>query len=176
MRQDQLFARPRRRFKGTTQANATHLVAANELQRRFQATQPDTFWCGDITYVWTEEGWLYLAVLLDLYSRRIVGWASGDRLTEDLALAALDEALIQRRPLAGLLHHSDRGSQYSSQTYRQKLADRGIQVSMSRRGNCWDNAPAESFFSSLKTELFAGQPVPRTRGEGHVSLRCRGKR
>jgi len=133
-------------------------------------TEPDAFWNGDITYVWTAEGWLYLAVLIDLFSRRIVGWATSDRLTEQLALSALGQALVQRRPKPGLLHHSDRGSQYSSRMYRQELAVRGIAVSMSRRGNCWDNAPAESFFSSLKTELFAGEPVPPTRDAARQAL------
>jgi len=170
MRQDQLVARAKRRFKATTQASPVNPVAPNELQRKFQVTKPDTFWNGDITYVWTAEGWLYLAVLIDLFSRRIVGWATSDRLTEQLALSALEQALVQRRPKPGLLHHSDRGSQYSSRMYRQELAVRGIAVSMSRRGNCWDNAPAESFFSSLKTELFAGEPVPPTRDAARQAL------
>jgi putative transposase len=170
MRQDQLVARARRRFKTTTQASAVNPVAPNELKRQFQVTEPDAFWNGDITYIWTVEGWLYLAVLLDLFSRRIVGWATSDRLTEQLALSALEQALGQRRPKLGLLHHSDRGSQYSSRAYRQELAVRGIAVSMSRRGNCWDNAPAESFFSSLKTELFAGEPVPPTRDAARQAL------
>ena len=163
MRQNHLVSRGRRRFKTTTQASSVNPVAPNELQRQFQVTEPDAFWNGDITYIWTAEGWLYLAVLLDLYSRRVVGWATSDRLSEQLTLSALEQALVQRRPKSGLLHHSDRGSQYSSRTYRQELALRGIAVSMSRRGNCWDNAPAESFFSSLKTEPFAGEPVPSTR-------------
>jgi putative transposase len=170
MRQDHLVARAKRRFKFTTQASPANPVAPNELQRKFQVTEPDAFWNGDITYVWTAEGWLYLAVLLDLFSRRIVGWATSDRLTEQLALSALEQALVQRQPKPGLLHHSDRGSQYSSRTYRQELALRGIAVSMSRRGNCWDNAPAESFFSSLKTELFAGEPVPPTREAARQAL------
>jgi transposase InsO family protein len=170
MRQDHLVARAKRRFKTTTQACPVNPVAPNELQRKFQVTKPDAFWNGDITYVWTAEGWLYLAVLIDLFSRRIVGWATSDRLTEQLALSALEQALVQRRPEPGLLHHSDRGSQYSSRMYRQELAVRGIAVSMSRRGNCWDNAPAESFFSSLKTELFAGEPVPPTRDAARQAL------
>jgi putative transposase len=170
MRQDHLVARAKRRFKTTTQASPVNPVAPNELQRKFQVTKPDAFWNGDITYVWTAEGWLYLAVVLDLFSRRIVGWATSDRLTEQLALSALEQALVQRRPKPGLLHHSDRGSQYSSRMYRQELAVRGIAVSMSRRGNCWDNAPAESFFSSLKTELFAGEPVPPTRDAARQAL------
>jgi transposase InsO family protein len=170
MRQDHLVARAKRRFKTTTQASGVNPVAPNELQRKFEVTEPDTFWNGDITYVWTAEGWLYLAVLIDLFSRRVVGWATSDRLTEQLALSALEQALVQRRPKPGLLHHSDRGSQYSSRMYRQELAVRGIAASMSRRGNCWDNAPAESFFSSLKTELFAGEPVPPTRDAARQAL------
>jgi len=170
MRQDHLVARAKRRFKTTTQASGVNPWAPNELQRKFEVTEPDTFWNGDITYVWTAEGWLYLAVLIDLFSRRVVGWATSDRLTEQLALSALEQALVQRRPKPGLLHHSDRGSQYSSWMYRQELAVRGIAVSMSRRGNCWDNAPAESFFSSLKTELFAGEPVPPTRDAARQAL------
>jgi len=131
---------------------------------------PDRCWAGDITYLWTQEGWLYLAVLLDLYSRRVVGWATSDRLTEELTLRALDQALAHRRPTEGLLHHSDRGSQYASRAYRRKLAQHGITMSMSRRGDCWDNAPVESFFSSLKTELLASRPVPLSRDQAHREL------
>lgn len=163
MRQDRLQARSRRRFKSTTQSAHSHEVAANELQRQFQVAVPDRCWAGDITYIWTQEGWLYLAVLLDLCSRRIVGWAVSDRLTEELTLKALDQALTHRRPGAGLLHHSDRGSQYASRRYRKRLARHGLRASMSRRGDCWDNAVVESFFSSLKTELFTGRRWPETR-------------
>lgn len=170
MRQDQLLARPGRHFKSTTQSGHDHPVAPNQLQRQFQVASPDTCWAGDITYVWTQEGWLYLAVLLDLFSRRIVGWATSDRLTGDLTLTSLDQALANRRPSVGLLHHSDRGSQYAARAYRLKLEVRGIRVSMSRRGDCWDNAPVESFFSSLKTELFAGRPAPRTRRAARQEL------
>ena len=108
---------------------------------------------GDITYLWTREGWLYLAVLIDLYSRRVVGWAMSDSLATDLPMAALDMALEQRSPGAGLLHHTDRGCQYASADYRAKLSRRGATASMSRKGNCWDNAVAESFFATLKVEL-----------------------
>lgn len=170
MRQDRLQARPRRRFKSTTQSAHVHEVVANELQRQFQVAIPDRCWAGDITYIWTQEGWLYLAVLLDLCSRRIVGWAIGDRLTEELTLKALDQALAHRRPSVGLLHHSDRGSQYAARSYRKKLASHGVRASMSRRGDCWDNAVVESFFSSLKTELFAGQRWPETREHARREL------
>lgn len=170
MRQDRLQARPRRRFKRTTQSAHGHSVAANELQRQFQVAVPDCCWAGDITYIWTQEGWLYLAVLLDLCSRRIVGWAVSDRLTEELTLKALDQALAHRRPSAGLLHHSDRGSQYAARGYRQRLARHGLRASMSRRGDCWDNAVVESFFSSLKTELFARRRWPETREQARREL------
>jgi putative transposase len=170
MRQDRLQARPRRRFKRTTQSAHGHTVAGNELQRQFQVAVPDCCWAGDITYIWTQEGWLYLAVLLDLCSRRIVGWAVSDRLTEELTLKALDQALAHRRPSAGLLHHSDRGSQYSARGYRQRLTRHGLRASMSRRGDCWDNAVVESFFSTLKTELFARQRWPETREHARREL------
>ena len=148
-----LQARPRRRYRITTRANPAHGVAANTLARRFEATRPDERWVTDITYVWTDEGWCYLAVLLDLYSRAVVGWALDATLSTRLPLAALDMALRRRKPKAGLLHHSDRGCQYTSADYRAELQARGVEVSMSRKGNCWDNAVAESFFSTLKTEL-----------------------
>lgn len=170
MRQDRLQARPRRRFKTTTQSAHTQAVAANELKRQFEVATLDTCWAADITYIWTQEGWIYLAVLLDLCSRRIVGWSVSDRLTEELTLRALDQALAHRRPSAGLLHHSDRGSQYAAREYRKRLANSGLRASMSRRGDCWDNAVVESFFSSLKTELFAGRRWPATRQEAHREL------
>jgi transposase InsO family protein len=129
------------------------VVAANVLQRDFRATQPNQKWAGDITYVPTREGWLYVAVLLDLYSRRVVGWAMADRGTTDLTTTALTMALQHRQVMAGLLHHSDRGSQYVALAYQQQLTVQGIQCSMSRPGNCWDNAAVESFFATLKTEL-----------------------
>ena len=128
-------------------------VYSNELARKFTVSAPNKVWVSDISYVPTGEGWLYLAVVLDLYSRRVIGWAIGTTLHRDLALKALRMALGQRSFVAGdLLHHSDRGVQYASAEYRQLLSDHGIVGSMSRRGNCWDNAVAESFFSRLKTE------------------------
>jgi Transposase and inactivated derivatives len=170
MRQDCLQARPRQRFKRTTQSAHDQAVAGNELQRQFKVAALDTCWVGDITYIWTQEGWLYLAVLLDLCSRRIVGWALSDRLTEELPLSALEQALAHRFPQAGLLHHSDRGSQYCARRYCEKLASQGLRASMSRRGNCWDNAVVESFFSSLKTELFAERRWPETRQQARRLL------
>ncbi len=123
------------------------------LARQFTAPAPDAVWVTDITYIPTGEGWLYLAVILDLYSRGIVGWAMSDRITQQLTLDALRMALARRRPREGLLHHSDRGSQYASGDYQTALGRQGIVGSMSRRGDCWDNAVAESFFATLKVEL-----------------------
>jgi putative transposase len=142
-----------RRHRRTTTSNPTHPVAPNQLARDFAATRPDERWVTDITYVWTQEGWAYLAVILDLFSRGVVGWALDSTLATKLPLAALDAAVRRRRPASGLLHHSDRGCQYTSAPYRETLAGLGITVSMSRKGNCWDNAVVESFFASLKSEL-----------------------
>jgi transposase InsO family protein len=147
-----LQARQRRRYRVTTRANPMHPVAANALARDFSALRPDERWVTDITYVWTDEGWCYLAVLLDLFSRAVVGWALDTSLTTRLPLAALDMAVRRRRPAAALVHHSDRGCQYTSADYRAELRELGVEVSMSRR-NCWDNAVAESFFATFKTEL-----------------------
>ncbi len=166
MRELDLVARRRRRFVRTTQADGAHPVAPNVLRRDFTASAPDERWVTDITYVSTDEGWAYIAVILDLYSRAVVGWALADSLDTSLPLAALRDALRRRRPARGLLHHSDRGCQYTSREYRDELAKRGIDVSMSRKGNCWDNAVAESFFATLKTEL-----VERRRWSSRVELR-----
>ncbi len=143
----------RRRVPYRPHTASPAVVAANVLQRDFAASQPNEKWAGDITYVATREGWLYLAVLLDLYSRRIVGWAMAERVTTDLTTTALTMALQQRQLGGSLLHHSDRGSQYAALGYQHQLDAQGIQCSMSRPGNCWDNAVVESFFASLKTEL-----------------------
>ena len=154
MRQAGLRAKQKRKFKVTTTDSAhNYPVAPNRLDQDFQASQPNEKWVADITYVATAEGWLYLAAVMDLYSRRIVGWAMGDTLARSLPLAALQMALETRQPPPGLLHHSDRGSQYASQDYQAVLTKYQIQGSMSRAGNCYDNAPIESFFGSLKTEL-----------------------
>jgi putative transposase len=153
MRARGLAARRRRRFRVTTHSRHPFPVAPNVLARQFDRPQPDRAWVTDITYIPTREGWLYLAVLLDLCSRLAVGWAMSDRITDALTLDALGMALARRRPPQGLLHHSDRGSQYASGDYQRLLARHGIVGSMSRRGNCWDNAVAESFFATIKVEL-----------------------
>lgn len=153
MRSQGLYARPPRRWRVTTRSNPADAAAPNTLDRDFTASRPNERWVTDITYVWTAEGWCYLAAILDLFSRRVVGWAISPSITTELPLKALQMALLRRRPEAGLLHHSDRGCQYTSYEYRTELARHGIDVSMSRRGNCWDNAVAESFFATLKNEL-----------------------
>ena len=153
MRQDGIRAKTVKKWRATTQSNHQLPVAENTLNRQFMVTQPNRVWAGDLTYVWTTEGWLYLAVILDLYSRLVVGWAMGTRLTVELAEQALTMALATRNPQAGLLHHSDRGSQYAATRYQRLLDARGITPSMSRTGNCWDNACVESFFGTLKREL-----------------------
>lgn len=153
MRRAGLRARERRRFRCTTDSNHGMAIKGNLLARRFAVNAPNTSWVTDITYLWTPEGWLYLAVIVDLFSRRVVGWSISERLERRLALDALKMALQDRRPPQGLLHHSDRGSQYASHEYQALLAEHGMVSSMSRRANCWDNAVAESFFASLKMEL-----------------------
>jgi putative transposase len=153
MRENGLRGRRRRRFRHTTDSNHAMPIAPNTLARDFTADAPNEVWVTDITYIPTREGWLYLAAILDLYSRRVVGWSMSDRITRQLTLDALMMALRARAPATGLVHHSDRGSQYASADYRAALAIAGIECSMSRKGDCWDNAVAESFFATLKTEL-----------------------
>jgi transposase InsO family protein len=148
-----LRARHRRRFRTTTDSAHEFPVAPNLVQRKFEVDAPNKTWVTDITYIWTLEGWLYLAVILDLFSRRVVGWAMSEQITRTLALDALTMALSRRQPPRGLIHHSDRGSQYASGDYRRRLAANHVVCSMSRRGDCWDNAVAESFFSTIKLEL-----------------------
>lgn len=157
MRQHELRARRKRSYKRTTQSNHTLSVAANILDQDFSTTAPDQKWCGDISYVATAEGWLYVAVIIDLYARMVVGWAMAPSLNRTLVLAALQMALQRRHPPAGLLHHSDRGSQYASFDYQALLDAHQLQVSMSRTGNCYDNAMMESFFATLKVECVADQ-------------------
>jgi putative transposase len=157
MREEGLCARPRRRFRGVTTDSAhSHRIAENLLEREFSVearAEVDQVWVGDITYLPTRAGWLYLAVVLDLKSRRVVGHALGTTMETDLPLRALQQALWRRRPGPGLIHHSDRGVQYASDAYREVLDRHEIQASMSRKGNCWDNAVAESFFATLEWEL-----------------------
>ena len=169
MRENHVRGKRRRRFRITTQSNHHHPVAPNTLARQFAVTRPNVAWVGDITYVWTLEGWLYLCVILDLYSRRVVGWAMSERINQALTLRALSMALQAREPGPGLLHHSDRGSQYAANDYRKLLQARGITCSMSRKGNCWDNAVAESFFATLKVE-FIHESLFRTRSQATTEI------
>ena len=153
MRENDIKARQRRRFKRTTDSEHSWPVAPNIIDQDFAADRPNQKWGVDISYVWTREGWIYLAVVIDLFSRRVVGWSVGDRLHRRLAIAALQTALTMRRPPEGLIHHSDRGSQYCSVDYQATLRRHGIRISMSGKGNCYDNAMVETFFKTLKSEL-----------------------
>jgi len=153
MREAGVWVRYRRRYRATTNSNHRQPVFENRLERNFSVDAPDHVYAGDITYVWTRKGWLYLAVVIDLYSRKVVGWSMGRRLKSSLVCDALQMALWRRRPPKGqLIHHSDRGVQYASHAFRKLLTAHGIEGSMSRKGDCWDNAVVESFFGSLKSE------------------------
>ncbi len=169
MRRHGLAARAARKFRCTTDSNHGRPVAANILGRQFEPAAPNRAWVADITYIPTREGWLYLAAVEDLYSRQVVGWAMGERIDSRLVVEALAMAVQRRCPGEALVAHSDRGSQYASDHYRRLLASRGITCSMSRRGNCWDNAPMESFFASLKKELVHDEDY-RTRAEARASV------
>ena len=142
-----------RKFKATTDSNHTFNIAPNLLNQDFSADAPNQKWAGDISYIWTSEGWLYLAVILDLYSRRVIGWAVSNRMKRDLTIRALDMAVALRQPPKGCIHHTDRGSQYCSGDYQKRLSKHGFEVSMSGKGNCYDNSMVETFFKSLKAEL-----------------------
>jgi transposase InsO family protein len=159
MRELGLEGRRKRRFRATTDSQHRFPVAPNVLMRDFDVDAPNTAWATDITYLATLEGWLYLAVVLDLFSRRVVGYAMSERVDRALVLEALRKALVQRPGARDLVHHSDRGSQYASHDYREALDQAGITCSMSRRGDCWDNAVAESFFGTLKMELLYELPL-----------------
>ncbi len=159
MRDLGLEGRRKRRFRATTDSQHRFPVAPNLLMRDFDVEAPNTAWVTDITYLATLEGWLYLVVILDLFSRRVVGYAMSERIDRELVLEALREALMHRPGARDLIHHSDRGSQYASHDYREALDQAGITCSMSRRGNCWDNAVAESFFGTLKMELLYELPL-----------------
>jgi putative transposase len=141
------------KFKATTDSAHNLTVAPNVLNRDFTASGANQKWAGDITYIWTTEGWLYLAVIIDLYSRRVIGWAVSNRMKKDLAIRALQMAINLRNPPSGCIHHTDRGSQYCAHAYQKILNQNGFVVSMSRKGNCWDNAVSETFFKTLKAEL-----------------------
>ena len=169
MKQNGLRAKTARKFRHTTDSNHGYPVAENVLDREFTATRPNEKWVSDITYIETGEGWLYLAVVEDLYSRKVVGWAHGDRMPSELVHSALEMAIGRRLPSGKLLLHSDRGSQYASGSYQELLKSHGITCSMSRRGNCWDNAPMESFLGTLKKEL-VHQERYATRAEARASV------
>ena len=153
MRLNDIRAKQSKRYKVTTDSDHQHPPAPNLLARDFEAERPNEKWVSDITYIPTAEGWLYLAAVMDLHSRKIVGWAMAKRMTSDLVCDAFKMAVAHRQPEPGLLHHSDRGSQYAGKPYQALLKQHQCQVSMSRKGNCWDNAPIESFFATLKNEL-----------------------
>ena len=169
MREHNIRAKTRRKYKVTTKRDESHPVAANLLKRQFQAERPNQIWLADITYIDTYEGWLYLAAVMDLFSRRVVGWAMAERITSELTCQALRMALRQRQPGTGLIHHSDRGAQYTADAFQTLLRGHGIEPSMSGRGNCYDNAPMESFFGRLKTEL-VHHCLYRTRQEARTSI------
>jgi putative transposase len=169
MKENGLRATTARKFRHTTDSNHGHPVAENVMDREFTATRPNEKWVSDITYVETDEGWLYVAAVEDLYSRKVVGWSLGDRMTRELVESALRMAIGRRLPCGELLLHSDRGSQYASGSYQELLGSQGITCSMSRRGNCWDNAPMESFFATLKKEL-VHQERYATRAEARASI------
>lgn len=159
MRRQGLRAKAAKRFKATTNSDHELPVAPNVLQQNFSADAPNQKWVGDITYLWTAEGWLYLAVVIDLYSRLVVGWAMAERMTADLACNALQMALWRRRMPKKVIVHSDRGSQYCSTIYQAMMARHDLICSMSAKGNCYDNACAESFFHTLKVEVVHGEPI-----------------
>lgn len=169
MRDNGIRARHKRRWRATTDSKHALPVAANLLARDFSPSRPNQSWGADITYVWTDEGWLYLAVVLDFFNREIVGWSLKPDLSAKLACDALSMAWFRRRPAPGLIHHSDRGVQYASEAFQAKLADYRMHCSMSRKGNCWDNAPTESFFNSLKNERIHGRRY-RTRAEARAEV------
>jgi putative transposase len=169
MREHGIRARHKRRYKATTDSRHALPVAENLLNRQFTPAAPDRVWTGDITYIPTGEGWLYLAVVLDLFNREVIGWSIKSRMTADLVTDALSMAWFRRKPAPGVMFHSDRGSQYASQVMQDKLADYGMTGSMSRKGNCWDNAPTESFFNSLKNERVYETRYP-TRAQATADL------
>ncbi len=157
MRENGIRARHKRRYKATTDSKHNLPVAPNLLDRDFTPDAPNRVWTSDMTYLWTDEGWLYLAIVLDLFNREVVGWSLKPRMTADIVLDALTMAWFRRKPAAGLIHHSDRGSQYASHAFQAKLLEYGMICSMSRRGDCWDNAPTESWFGSFKNERVHGE-------------------
>lgn len=152
MRENEIRSKVKKKYKATTDSNHSLPVAPNLVKRDFTAEAPNRLWCTDITYLWTDEGWLYLAAIIDVFTRKIVGWAMNERMTQGLVLSALEMAVSTQKPGRGLMHHSDQGSQYAAHEYQRRLWRYGMIASMSRRGQCWDNALMESFFHTLKTE------------------------
>jgi putative transposase len=169
MRQEGLGAKRRKRSRSTTDSAHALPVAENLLKRTFEVPAANRVWVSDLTYIPTAEGWLYLCTILDLYSRKVVGWSMGSQMTSELVVQALLMAVLLRRPPAGLIVHSDRGSQYCSHMFRRWAARYGIRQSMSRKGDCWDNAPAESFFKTLKAELYGHQAF-RSRQKARTAI------
>ena len=170
MREAGIAAKTRRKFRQTTDSNHPHPVAPNVLDRQFDPAEPNASWVADVTYVPTREGWLYLAVVVDLFSRMVVGWSMAATMTSRLVVDALEMGLSDRRQASSdLVAHSDRGSQYASEHYQRRLEQERITCGMSRRGNCWDNAPMESFFATLKKELVHGEDYA-TRDEATASI------
>ena len=167
MRKNGIRARHKRRYKATPDSRHSLPIAKNLLARDFAPTAPNNIWTADMTDIWTDEGWLYLAVVIDLFNREVVGWSIKPRMTTDSVMDALTMAWFRRKSAAGLMHHSDRGSQYASHAFQARLKEYGMVCSMSRKGNCWDNAPTESFFNSLKNERVYG-----TRYRTHVEAQA----
>lgn len=153
MRQNSIQVVRTRKYKATTDSSHRFNISPNLLDRNFAANRPNQKWAGDISYIWTREDWLYLAVMIDLHSRRVIGWATSNRLKKDLALQALNRAVALRSPPPGCIHHTDRGSQYCAHNYQKRMQQLGFKVSMSGKGNCHDNAAVETFFKTLKAEL-----------------------
>jgi len=169
MRQNGISVVRTRKHKVTTDSNHKFKIAPNLLNRDFFAEKPNQKWAGDISYIWTREGWLYLAVILDLHSRRVIGWAVSNRMKRDLAIRALEMAVALRRPPKGCIHHTDRGSQYCSHDYQKILRQHGFRVSMSGKGNCYDNAAVETFFKTIKAELIWRRSWP-TRRQAELAI------
>ncbi len=169
MRHNSITVQRNKKFKATTDSNHSFNIAPNLLKQDFRADRSNRKWAGDISYVWTQEGWLYLAVILDLHSRRVIGWAVSNRMKRDLAIRALNMAIALRQPPKGCIHHSDRGSQYCSNDYQKILRQYGFQASMSGTGNCYDNAAVETFFKTIKAELLWQQSW-RTRRDAEMAI------
>ena len=169
MRQNGIQVIRSRKFKRTTDSEHAFNIAPNLLQQDFSASAPNQKWGGDITYIWTREGWVYLAVIIDLFSRRVIGWAISNRMKLDLAIRALNMAVALRRPPPGCIHHTDRGAQYCAHDYQKRLRLHDFKVSMSGKGNCYDNSAVESFFKSLKAELIWRRDW-RTRRDVEIAL------